>query len=84
MRCAICEESVDVLDLCPMCELRTGTPGRAIIGRPPRPVVDAPRLCARKHQMSYMLDGMRWRCRECTRQLDQAKRDKKKRGGFAA
>ena len=79
----MCEESVDVVDLCPMCELRTGKTGRAVIGRPPTDVIDEPRLCARKHPMSYMLDGMRWRCRQCTRQLDQAKRDKKK-GQFAA
>ena len=74
----MCEESVDVLDLCPMCELRTGTPGRALIGRPTTDVIDEPRLCSRKHIMTWMWEGSRWRCRQCTRQLDQAKRDKKK------
>ena len=76
--CAICEESVDVLDLCPMCELQTGTTGRAVISPRPCNVNRLPRLCIRRHEMTYIVEKSRWRCRQCTRQLRQALRDKKK------
>ncbi len=80
MRCAQCEATLDVLDACEECAVRTGWVLRAVYrGRPRTGPIDIPGICIRGHEKTWLARESRWRCRECSAIHEAAKRLKAKR-----
>ena len=71
MRCAVCEELMELMDTCEAClRLAWERPAPKITGRPPFSCVNG--VCMRGHQM--IKSGTRWRCRQCECMYQKAKR----------
>jgi len=85
VRCATCEEPIDVLDYCEPCRVAENRPERGRtkrIGNKPKrtgvarlntPDFD-PSPCMRGHSMVWRVS--RWRCNDCEAIYQQRKRDK--------
>lgn len=89
MRCAMCEEPVDVLDLCETCirhdkgpvrERNTIPAPRTTQRKEPRSRLTSklfdPSPCMRGHAMSWK--GTRWRCDKCEAMYTHRKRENRR------
>ena len=72
MRCAVCEELMELMDTCEACLRLAWEPPmtQKRTGRPPFSCVNG--VCMRGHQM--IKSGTRWRCRQCECMYKEAKR----------
>ena len=76
MRCEVCEEPVDVLDCCEMCDryaYEAPLPRRTGQFRSVSPVKG---VCIRGHAMRWAI--VRWRCKPCEAMYADRKRQKRK------
>ena len=75
MRCAVCEEPMELTDTCEAClRLQWERPAPKITGRPPFSCLDG--VCMRGHDMYKLRD--RWRCKQCEAIYVERKRLKRK------
>ena len=72
MRCAVCEELMELMDTCEACLRLAWEPPmtQKRTGRPPFSCING--VCMRGHQM--LKSGTRWRCRQCENMYKHQKR----------
>jgi hypothetical protein len=76
VRCATCEEPIDVLDICEQCERHNVDKQLPTLRGQKRSISAIKGVCIRGHSMRWA--DVRWRCKQCEAMYAQRKRLRRK------